>query len=98
MDQVMTVVQTGDKLSLKTKLITDEGEHVVPDSYMLDGSETKFTSKAPNGQTGSGERIAKWAADGNGFEVNETTTFGGPEGLVTVQMKRVWLCPWTTKR
>src|ERR1041385_1965225 len=67
MDQTMTVVQTGDKLMLETKLITQEGERVVSDLYMLDGKEAEFTPKAPNGQAGKGKRTAKWAADGNGI-------------------------------
>ncbi len=90
MDQTMTVVHTGDKLSLETKLITPEGEQVVADSYMLDGKEAEFTPKTPGGQAGKGKRTAKWAADGNGIEVNENSTFEGPEGSVNVQMTRIW--------
>jgi len=90
MDQTMTVVQSGDKLSLETKLITPDGEHIVSDSYTLDGKEAEFAPKTPNGQTGKGKRTAKWAADGNGIEVNENSTFDGPEGAVTVQMSRIW--------
>jgi hypothetical protein len=90
MDQTMTVVHTGDKLLLETKLITQEGERVVSDIYMLDGKEAEFTPKAPNGQSGKGKRTAKWAADGNGIEVNENSTFDGPEGSVNVQMTRAW--------
>jgi hypothetical protein len=52
----MTVVHTGDKLSLETKLITSEGERVVADSYMLDGKEVEFTPKTPNGDAGKGKR------------------------------------------
>lgn len=90
MDQTMTVVQTGDKLSLETKLITEQGEQVVSDSYMLDGKEAEFTPKTPNGQAGKGKRTAKWAADGNGIQVNENSTFDGPEGAVNVQLTRIW--------
>ena len=90
MDQIMTVVQTGDKLSLETKLITEQGEQVVSDSYTLDGKEAEFTPKTPNGQSGKGKRTAKWAADGNGIQVNENSTFDGPEGAVNVQMTRIW--------
>lgn len=75
MDQIMTVVQTGDKLSLETKLITEQGEQVVPDSYMLDGKEVDFTPKTPGGQSGKGKRTAKWGADGNSIEVSENATF-----------------------
>ncbi|HKR14373.1 MAG TPA: amidohydrolase family protein, partial [Pyrinomonadaceae bacterium] len=56
MDQLMTVTQTGDKLSLETKLITEQGEQVVADSYMLDGKEAEFTPKGPGGLTGKGKR------------------------------------------
>src|SRR6185369_7152042 len=90
MDQSMSVVQTGDKLLLETKMITQEGERVVSDMYMLDGKEAEFSPKAPNGQSGKGKRTAKWAADGNGIEVNETSTFDGPEGAVNIQMTRTW--------
>jgi len=90
MDQTMTVVQTGDKLSLETKLITPDGEQVVSDSYVLDGKEAEFTPKTPGGETGKGKRTAKWAADGNGIEVKEHSTFDGPEGAVNIQMTRIW--------
>lgn len=90
MDQTMTVVQNGDKLSLETKMITPDGEHVVADSYLLDGKEAEFTPKAPNGQTGKGKRMAKWSDDGNGIEIKETSTFDGPEGAVNIQMTRIW--------
>ena len=90
MDQTMTVVQSGDKVSIETKLITQAGEQVVADSYMLDGKEAEFTPKAPGGQAGKGKRTAKWSADGNGIEVSENSTFDGPEGAVNVQMTRTW--------
>src|ERR1044071_4783228 len=66
MDQTMTVVQTGDKLALETKLITAEGEQVVSDSYVLDGKEAEFTPKTLTGQAGKGKRTANWTADGKG--------------------------------
>ncbi|MCA1575783.1 MAG: hypothetical protein LC794_00305 [Acidobacteria bacterium] len=90
LNQTMTVVQTGDKLSLETKLINDEGERVVSDSYMLDGKEAEFTPQTPNGPAGKGKRTAKWSADGNGIEVIENSTFDGPEGPVNIQMTRIW--------
>ena len=88
MDQTMTVKQTGDKISLETKLTTEQGEQTVPDSYMLDGKETDFTPKAPNGATGKGKRTAKWTTDG--FEVQESVAFDTPDGNVTVKMSRKW--------
>jgi hypothetical protein len=90
MDQTMTVVHNGDKLSLETKLVTEQEEQVVADSYTLDGKEAEFSPKTPNGQAGKGKRTAKWAADGNGIEVNENSTFDGPEGSVNIQMTRIW--------
>lgn len=90
MDQLMTVVQTADKLSIETKLITEQGEQVVPDSYMLDGKEVEFAPKTPGGQTGKGKRIAKWGADGNSIEVSENATFDTSEGAVAVQATRKW--------
>jgi len=90
LDQTMTVVQTGDKLSLETKLIGEQGERVVSDSYMLDGKEAEFTPQTPNSPAGKGKRTAKWSAAGNGIEVTENSTFDGPEGSVNVQMTRIW--------
>lgn len=89
-DQVMTVVQTDDKISLETKVTTPQGEQTVADSYTLTGSETEFTPRGPNGMTGKGKRTAKWTADGNGLEVSEEATFETPEGAVTVQITRRW--------
>ena len=89
-DQVMTVVQTGDKIELQTKVITEDGEQVVPDSYMLNGEEVEFTPKTLAGQTGKGKRTARWTADGNGLEVKEASTFEGPEGAVEIRMQRYW--------
>ena len=91
MDQIMTVVQTGDKLSLETKLTTEQGEQVVPDSYILDGKEVDFTPKTPGGQSGKGKRIAKWGADGNSIEVSENSTFDTPEGAINLQATRKWM-------
>ena len=91
MDQLMTVVQTGDKLSLETKLITEQGEQVVPDSYILDGKEVDFTPKTPGGQSGKGKRIAKWGADSNSIDVTEKATFDTPEGTIDVQATRKWV-------
>jgi hypothetical protein len=91
MDQLMTVVQTGDKLSLETKLMTEKGEQVVPDTYMIDGKEVEFSPRVGGGQVGKGKRTAKWGGDGNSIEVNETVTFDGPEGAVTLKTSRKWV-------
>ena len=91
MDQLMTVVQTGDKLSLETKLTTEQGEQVVTDSYILDGKEVEFTPKTPGGQSGKGKRTAKWGADGNSIDVSEQASFDTPEGTVAIQATRKWM-------
>src|SRR6185503_8801146 len=91
MDQLMTVAQTGDKLSLETKLMLHQGEQVVPDSYTLDRKEVEFTPKGPGGVTGKGKRTAKWGADGKSIDVSETATFDTPDGAVTVQTTRKWV-------
>ncbi|HEU4797103.1 MAG TPA: amidohydrolase family protein [Pyrinomonadaceae bacterium] len=90
MDQLMTVTQTGDKLSLETKLITEQGENVVPDTYVLDGKEVDFTPRTPGGGSGKGKRTAKLGADGNSIEVSETATFDTPEGAFNVKATRKW--------
>ena len=90
MDQLMTVVQTGDKLTVETKLITGQGEQVVPDTYVVDGKEVDFTPRTPGGQSGKGKRISKWGADGNSIEVSEKATFDAPEGVVDFQATRKW--------
>jgi hypothetical protein len=91
MDQLMTVVQSGNKLSVETKLITEQGEQVVPDSYILDGKEVDFNPPTPGGQGGKGKRISKLGADGNSIEVTEQATFDTPEGTVNVQATRKWV-------
>ena len=91
MDQLMTVVQTGDKLTLETKLITEQGEQVVPDTYILDGKEVDFTPKTPGGQSGKGKRISKLGADGNSIEVSEKATFDTPEGAFNIEATRKWM-------
>lgn len=91
MDQVMTVVQTGDKLNLETKVTTAEGEQTISDSYTLTGAETEYTPHGPAGMTGKGKRTAKWSADGNGLDINEDATFETLQGEVAVQITRKWV-------
>ena len=88
MDQLMTVVVTGDKLSLETKLITEQGEQEVADSYMLNRQEVEFSPKTPDGKTGKGKQTAKLG--GNSIDVSEQVTFDSPEGPVTIQTTRKW--------
>jgi hypothetical protein len=90
MDQTMTVVQAGDIIKLETKVVTEEGEQTVSDSYTLSGAETDFAPQGPGGSKGKGKRTAKWTADGSGIEVAESASFDTPEGAVTVKMNRKW--------
>ncbi|HJU53867.1 MAG TPA: hypothetical protein VJ715_04820 [Pyrinomonadaceae bacterium] len=91
MDQTMTVVQTGDKIELETKLITAQGERVVKDAYKLDGKETEFTPQGPQGPAGKGKRTAKWLPRGNGIVVSEESTVPTDKGPVTSQLVRKWI-------
>ena len=75
----MTIVQTGDKLSLETKLITEQGEQVVPDSYMLDGKEVEFTPRTPADQAARASGPLNGAPTATAIEVNEKSTFDGPK-------------------
>jgi hypothetical protein len=88
MQQTMTVVQNGDAITIETTFATDEGNQTIKDSYTLSGKEEPFT--AYWGQGAKGKRIAKWNADGNGFEVNEEATFEAMEKQVTGKMNRKW--------
>ena len=89
-DQVLTITQVDDKLTIESKLTTEQGEQVTNDTYMLDGKPADFTDKRPNGLEGKGKRTAKWSADGNGIEVVEAITYDTPQGAVTVDVTRSW--------
>jgi hypothetical protein len=91
MEQTMTVVQSGDKVSLETKVVTAQGERIIKDVYMLDGLEAEFTPQVPPGQTGKGKRTAKWLPRGNGIVISEETTVETPKGIVTSQLTRKWI-------
>ncbi|HEX8638852.1 MAG TPA: hypothetical protein VF692_12365 [Pyrinomonadaceae bacterium] len=88
MNQTMTVTQTDDKISLETKMVSEKGEQTVSDSYLLNGKETEFSQKTPNG-TGKGKRTANWTADG--IEVKESIVFATENGDATVQLSRKWM-------
>lgn len=89
-DQVMTITQAGDKISIESKMIMEEGEQNVSDTYTLDGKPADFTSKGPGGIEGKGKRTAKWSADGNGIEVSEEVTYDTPNGAVALEISRKW--------
>jgi hypothetical protein len=89
-EQVLTVSQTDDKLSIESKLTTDQGDQNNSDVYVLDGKPADFTSKGPGGVEGKGKRTAKWTADGNGIDVSEDIVYDTPQGEVTVNITRKW--------
>lgn len=88
MNQEMTVTQTGDAIKIETKLITDQGDQIVPDAYTLNGKETDFEPVFPGGAKGSGKRTATRTE--NGFEVVEKSSVDTPEGAITLEIKRNW--------
>src|SRR6476659_5736042 len=67
-EQTMTIKQTGDTLDVVTKVTADQGDQTVPVTYVLDGKEVEYKTTR-QGLEGKGKRSAKWATDGNGFEV-----------------------------
>ncbi len=88
-NQTVVIKLDGDKVSIETKTITEKGEQSLSENYTLDGKETEYTPKVPNGVTNAkGKRTAKWTTDG--FEVYETITADAPSGAVTVQTTRKW--------
>jgi hypothetical protein len=90
MDQVMKIVQAEDKLSIETKIVTDQGEQVVNDTYELNGKEVDYKPTfGPPEMNKKGKRTAKWTADG--LEVVEAATLEAPDGSVVVNMKRKWV-------
>ena len=89
MEQTMTVTQNADTLNVETKVVTDQGDQTVTGTYTFDGRETAYTPKRMNAE-GKGKRTAKWAADGNGFEVTEEEKFDSPNGEVTFNFTRKW--------
>ena len=92
MDQVMKIVLAEDKITIETKVITDEGEMVVNDSYVLNGKEVEYKPTfGPPDIEKKGKRTARWVADGNGIEVTEVATLETPDGPVVMNMKRKWV-------
>ena len=91
MQQTMTVVQSGDRVDLETRLVTAQGERVIKDSYTLDGKEADFTPQGPSGPSGKGKRKATWLPRGNGIVVNEEATTESEKGPVKTGLVRKWI-------
>ena len=90
MDQKMKITQEGDKLELTTDLFVEDNVSTVHDEYIINGKEVEFAARLGNGQETKGKRVAKWNADGKGFEVNEESVFETPEGKITITLQRKW--------
>ncbi|HEY7543716.1 MAG TPA: hypothetical protein VID27_02480 [Blastocatellia bacterium] len=90
LDQIMTVSQKGDQITLETKVMPpDQPAFTISAVYSLDGKEAEFTQPTQNGDA-KGKRIAKWVADGRGIEVNEVINIDTPQGAATVKINRKW--------
>lgn len=90
MDQKMKVTQEGDKLELETELFVDDNVSAIHDAYTINSKEVEFTARLGTGQETKGKRVAKWNANGDGFEAREESTFDMPEGKVNITMNRKW--------
>jgi hypothetical protein len=94
MNQSMVVSQTGDEITVETKLIQPDNERTVKDTYVLDGKERDFTPQVPAGAPpappAKAKRTASWLPSGNGIVVTEVTTSETPKGPVTSQVVRKW--------
>lgn len=90
MNQIMTVIRSGNVIRVKTKLITEKGEQTVTDVYELNGREVEFSAEASGGATSRGRRVARWTSDGMGIEVHEVSTINTPKGQMTVETARRW--------
>ena len=91
-DQIMTVTQSGEKLTIETKVYPENTPYyTVDDNYMVNGQEAAFEITRGDGQKGKGKRTVKWSDDGKGIEVAEEVVFDSPKGPVTIQTTRRWM-------
>ena len=91
LEQTVKVVQSGDRIDVETKSVSDQGEQVINSSYTLNGKEAKVTLPGPMpGMTAKGRQTAKWSADGSVFESEDVGTFDTPYGPATIKTKRTW--------
>ena len=89
MEQTMTVAQSGDRISVETRVVSDQGDTTLSATYNLNGKEEEYKA-ARMGLEGKGKRTAKWAAEAGRFEVSEEETFEGPNGPVSLKFSRRW--------
>src|SRR2546423_3793146 len=88
-DQIVTIVQDGDKVEVATKTTSERGEQNSKSSYVLDGKEAEVTLSGPMpGSTVKGRQTSKWSADGRGFESADEGTFETPNGPAVIKTSR----------
>jgi hypothetical protein len=95
MNQTMTVTQSGDEISVETKLIQPNTERTVKDNYVLDGKERDFTPPVPpnapaNTPPPKGKRTAYWMPGNKGILIEEVTTNETPKGPTVSKVTRKW--------
>jgi len=80
LEQTMTIIQDGGKITLDAKLKTQQGERTLNEQYVVNGQEAAFTPPpGPDGKTVTGKRTASWLPDNRGLLVidivgEQTTT------------------------
>jgi hypothetical protein len=91
MKQVLSVKQVDDRIDVEIKMSGPQGDHTLPDAYVVDGKEAEF--KPPivsGGNAKGGKRVSTWAKDGAGFDVQEHALIDGPEGADELKGTRTW--------
>ena len=90
-EQTMTLTQAGDTLTLENKIVSDQGNITINDTYNINGKEVEFSQKR-NDVVGKGKRTSTWSADGNGFDSTEDIKFETPDGeTITQHVTRKWI-------
>ena len=93
MNQTMSVTQSGDQITVETKLIRPGNERTQKDTYVLDGKERDFTPPAPpnapaNAPPPKGKRTAYWIPGNKGILVDDVTTTETPNGPTVTKVTR----------
>jgi hypothetical protein len=89
LEQILTIVHTGDQIKLESRQKTAQGERVINETYTLDGKEAEFTPATAQPDA-KGKRNANWLPDGRRIVINDTITSTSPKGPVVQQITRKW--------
>ena len=93
MKQTMTVVHSGDKVSLEVKIVSAQGERTQKDEFVLDGKEVEYNPPPPrpDAPPAKGKRKGAWLPNGKGFFLEEEIQTKNPQGQdVTILVSRKW--------